>query len=98
MPGNSIALGLPKGFNKPGPDDSKTRMRNTIDVRFWATGAPEWDHLNIPVWAMIEDGYLFVRTYCPRVNRGFVDVVNDDSFDPLPPTVLNVREFIDDID
>ena len=70
--GISIALGLPKGFNRPGSgprDEQLNRMR----IRLWSGGArPIWDRLNVPVWAMEgtgEDaGFLFVRTYMPRLN------------------------------
>ena len=33
--GNNIALGLPKGFNKPGINDEGTRNKNTMDIRLW---------------------------------------------------------------
>ena len=68
--GNVIALGLPKGFNKPGwrHEADPVRARNTIDVRLWPAGSyPEWDRLNVAVWALEKDGYLFVRTFAPRV-------------------------------
>lgn len=98
--GNSIALGLPKGFHKPGWDFSRepVRARNTIDVRLWAKGeSPEWDHLNVPVWAMEQDGYLFVRTFAPRVNMSWVDVIEGGTLE-MVPKAINVSKFINEID
>ena len=99
--GNSIALGLPKGFNKPGLDFSnpnRIRARNTIDVRFWAFGEePGWDHLNVPVWAMEQDGFLFVRTFAPRVNMSWVDVIEGGTLE-MVPRAIDVAAFIDQID
>lgn len=98
-PGNSIALGLPRGFNKPGPNDGMTAMRNTMEIRLWTKGEqPEWDHLNVPVWAMERDGYLFVRTYMPRTNRGLVDVIKGGAMDVVGDKAINVSVFVDEID
>ncbi len=95
--GNSIALGLPKGFNKPGFKENG-RVKNTIDVRLWLAGtSPEWDHLNVAVWAMENGGFLFVRTYAPRINIAWVDVVEGGNLG-MVPGAINVAEFIDSID
>ena len=70
--GNPMALGLPKGFHKPGwfrNDDTPGgwKHRNQMEIRLWAKGtAPEWNDLNVPVWAMEQDDYLFVRTFFIR--------------------------------
>jgi hypothetical protein len=72
-----IALGLPKGFSLPGFCSSR-KTKNKIDIRLWPKGSCfEWDLLNIPIWAFEEDGYIFVRTFAPRVNFGIVDVISD---------------------
>jgi len=98
--GNSIALGLPKGFNKPGydyaaePPRAKTKMR----IRLWTDGTkPKWDHLNVPVWYLERDGLLFVRTFMPRINLGIVDVIDGGSSN-LVPNAIDVAEFLDEID
>ena len=87
-----LALGLPKGFHRLG--------KCGFDMRLFEK--PEdakdlWDHLNVPVWAMEKDGYLFVRTYAPRVNETWVDVVKEGTLG-LVPKAINVGEFFDDID
>lgn len=71
-----FALGLPAGFNRSGYCLEKKNTHNKIYLRFFAAGTlPEWDVFNIPVWAKAEDGFLFVRTYMPRINGSYVDVI-----------------------
>ena len=95
--GNTIALGLPKGFNKPGLREN-FECRNRMDIRLWEKDTyPEWDRFNIAVWAMKEDGFLFVRTYAPRINHTWVDVIEGGALE-LCPGAVNVAEFIDEID
>ena len=97
--GNKIALGMPKGFNKPGfITGKKIYMRNNIDIRLFPKGnLPEWDNLNVPVWAMVQEGFLFVRTFAPRINMTWVDVI-EDGYLSMVPKAINVSDFIDDID
>lgn len=96
--GNNIALGLPKGFNKPGFSDKREGARNTMDIRLHPKGSsPSWDKLNIPVWAMVEDGFLFVRTYAPRINFGWVDVIEGGTM-AMVPEAFDVATIKDEID
>ena len=95
-----FALGLPKGFNRPGW--LKGRHNNQMNIRLWVS--PEehgaecgWDKLNVPVWAMEKDGFLFVRTYSPRINETNVDVVQGGTL-ALCPDAIDVGEFADEID
>lgn len=102
MPIGNVALGMPKGFDRPGIEhdqkNERFRTRNTIDVRFWDFDRhPEWDHLNVPVWAMEEDGFLFVRTFAPRVNMTWIDVIEGGTLG-LVPNAIDVSTFLDDID
>lgn len=94
-----MALGLPKGFNRSGLDPKHpVGTANTMNIRLWTKGTkPDWDRLNVPVWAMEKDGYLFVRTLSPRRNWSFVDVVEGGTL-ALVPQAINVGEFYDDID
>ena len=86
-----LVIGLPKGFDRMG--------ESGFDVRLWDT--PEkyhgWDHLNVPVWALERDGYLFVRTYAPRINKVWVDVVKGGTL-AMVSQAINVGEFYDEID
>lgn len=75
--GGMVALGLPKGFNKVGALHYGSGAM-TSNIRLWLDGAmPQWDDFNVPVWAMKEGKYTFVRTYSPRINTGWVDVIED---------------------
>jgi hypothetical protein len=47
---------------------------------------------------MEQDGTLFVRTYCPRVNDAFIDILPGRTMAVLPEGVIDVGEFIDEID
>ncbi len=89
-------LGLPKGFDRLGPVENKAER--ALNIRLWPKGAkPDWDKLNMAVWALEKDGYLFVRTYMPRVNHPLVDVIEGGTL-ALCPQAINVGEFIDEID
>lgn len=95
-----LALGLPKGFNQVGilPDGHST------NIRLYLEGATtHWDRLNVPVWAMKEGKYTFVRTFSPRINIGWIDVIENGpppekivpNAGPLP---IDVAHFIEEID
>ena len=100
--GNSVALGLPKGFNKPGfniiKGEEEFRTRTRMDIRLFLKDTYfGWDKLNIPVWAMEKDGFLFVRTFAPRINQSWVDVIKNGKLE-MCPQAINVADFIDEID
>ena len=58
----------------------------------------KYNFINIPIWAMEKDGYLFVRVYCPRINYGYVDIIKDGKHQEICPEDKNVKDFIDDFD
>ncbi len=106
----SFALGLPKGFNKCGFEGTggiRKRSLNTMQIwcypEGWKKEELPWEgseldkKLNIPVWAMEEDGFLFVRCFMPRLNHGIVVIVEDGTM-KLAPGALNVKDFIEHID
>jgi hypothetical protein len=95
-----IALGLPKGFNKVGAlgnsldiDGISTNIRLKLDAE-----KEHYNRFNIPVWAIEEKGYLFVRCYCPRINRGYIDIIRGKTIEEICPDAKNVRDFYDDIE
>lgn len=93
-----IALGLPKGFCRTSicPDEKNTH--NKMVIRCWERGtSPEWDKFNVPVWALFQDGYLFVRTYSPRIGDIAVDIVEGGTL-AMVPQAIDVRDFINDMD
>lgn len=96
---DSILLGMPRGFNRVGDwrgeggykkDDCRIRL-------FTKGNKPEWNDLNVPIWAMVEKGYLYVRTYSPRINKTFIDVVEGGTLE-MVPKAIDVGKFKDEID
>lgn len=94
-----FALGLPVGFNRPGFNDNESHRRRVL-MRFWQVGEqPKWNKLNIAVWALEKDDFLFVRTYMPRIDVSVVDVIHKGKMSILSDqNVLDVAEFQDEID
>lgn len=94
-----IALGLPKGFNRSPPDASHPAgTANKMEIRFFVAGTkPTWNELNVPVWAMEQEGHLFVRTVSPRVARMRVEVIEGGTL-AMVPGAIDVSKFYDKID
>jgi hypothetical protein len=90
-------LGLPTGFNRNGPVDK--RLQHSIIRLYEKMPEDIFDKFNVPVWAMEQDGYLFVRTFSPRINLTWVDVIQGATLNDIPSEfhVINVAEFIDEI-
>lgn len=96
MPGGTFALGLPKGFDKIG--DARGKTTKEPYIRLWGRGTkPEWDKLNVAVWGLEKDGYLFVRTWSPRINKTYVDVISGGTM-AMVPGAINVGDFYEEID
>jgi len=96
-----VYLGLPKGFNRVGAFRAKGDDKTLNNIRLWIYPAiPEWDFLNVPIWAMEKDGFLYVKTYCPRINVNYVDVVKGGRIEHIPPDchAFNVDDFLEEID
>lgn len=101
-----FALGLPKGFCKPGYIKFGTVGKPTdqmfihcyVSMEDHNTAMGEYDKFNVPVWALEKDGYLFIRVYRPRINQTLVDVIKGATVSQLPDSVIDVVEFYDEID
>lgn len=90
-----VALGLPKGFCRIGVLDFE---KVTCYVRLHESPKDiRYNKLNVAVWAMVQDGYLFVRVFSPRINTTYVDIIKDGSLD-LVPNAINIAEFYEEID
>jgi len=46
---------------------------------------------------MEQDGFLFVRTYCPRIDDSYVDIIENGTL-LMTPDAINVSEFYNEID
>lgn len=99
-----IALGLPKGFLRTGAVDLEI-MKHYFRLHESPEACPEFNRFNVPVWAMEENGYLFVRTYSPRNNWLYIDVIKDGKIEMASFTdgefkhqAIDVGKFIDEID
>ena len=93
----NFALGLPKGFCRTGYELMSERTSNKLGIRLWSEGeSPNWDNFNIAVWAMEKDGYLFVRTFAPRVDITWIDVIEKGTL-AMVPNALDVSAFIDEM-
>lgn len=95
----AFALGLPKGFNRPGFHPDENKVLTKINIRLFPDKDKvlAWDNLNVPVWAMELDGYLYVRTFAPRINMCWIDVIKDGTL-AMVPNALDVSKFYADID
>ena len=99
-----FCLGLPKGFTRIGAVDLEI-MKHYLRLYEGPEKRPKYDRFNIPVWAMEENGYLFVRCYSPRCNWFYVDVIKDGKIEHASFTdgefthqAINVGKFINEID
>lgn len=96
MGGGSFCLGLPKGFDKVG--DAREKITKEPYIRLWGKGTkPDWDKLNVAVWAQEKEGYLYVRTFSPRINKTYVDVIAGGTM-AMVPGAVDVADFKGEID
>ena len=102
-----FALGLPKGFNRVGTiktgfeDEEDRNRRRSTNIRLQVDPKKiinSYNNFNVPVWAMEQDGYLFVRVMCPRINYNYVDVIKGGKFEEICPNAIDVGKFVEEID
>lgn len=101
----SFALGMPKGFNRPGYHytEAGPKYNSRIDISCFDSqeeqrNADGYNKLNIPVWDLEKDGYLFIRVFRPRVSGVAIHVTKGGKLDDVGMSVIDVSEFYDDID
>ncbi|KKK53446.1 hypothetical protein LCGC14_3094730, partial [marine sediment metagenome] len=58
---------------------------------------PDYDFFNIAVWTMEEDGFLFVRSFSPRVDITFIDVFEGGKLTDVPEAT-DISPILDKID
>ena len=93
------ALGLPSGVNHCRRRFDERQVREIVLlVRLWTAGSsPVWDDFNRPVWAMLKDGFLFVRTLSPRIGQLAVDVIEGGDMS-MVPGALDVGDLSEGMD
>jgi len=100
MTGFTLALGLPKGFNRVGMMDQET----TVPVRIFETfdaavDKGEYNKYNVPVWAHVnEHGHTIVRMFQPRLSRSEVHVIMEDCLDRVKPVYVFTAEELQKMD
>lgn len=78
--GGYVNLGLPLPFSRVQYRDTREEVRTNIRLHLYPVEyGGYWDGFNLPVWAMEKHGFLFVRTYCPKTDQSYVDVIQDGS-------------------
>jgi len=98
IPIGYIAIGLPKGFNRPGCWDRDGKDHPYMNIRIWPKGKkPNWDDFNVPVWALEKEGFLFVLTFSPRINETYVDIIEGGDLG-LVPQAIDVSKFYEEMD
>lgn len=102
FPGGRIFLGMPKGFNKVGPRYQEGEATPPIVLFSSPEDMPMYDFLNVPVWGLEQDGYLFLRVYSPRINFGMIHVCKDATLNdikgPAGCVPFDIRDDLEDID
>lgn len=99
VPGQGVyclLLGAPKGFCRL----SVSKVEKRPALRLWSSpdNAFQWNKWNISAWAMEQDGYLFVRTYSPRVDMSILDIIKDGKLQELCPQAIDASAFLDEMD
>ena len=86
---NKFALGMPKGFNKPRIKPDRAALESTMRIWFYPKGSdPDvFDWLNVPVWVLEDDGFLFIRLYSPRIDDSCVLVLEGAEASDLPQAI-----------
>jgi len=68
-----VFLGLPKGFNRLGNQD--TLIPFVFESHEQQEAEFPYDSLNVPVWKHKDGDVVIVRGYQPRVNTGFIHII-----------------------
>ncbi len=97
----TIFLGLPHGFNHTiKMEVSYGKVVRLPYIRLWnEMPSQTWNRLNIPLWALEKDGFLYVKTACPRKCIYVVDVIVNGKVADMPiPPVDNIESWWSEIE
>lgn len=75
--GSRINIGLPVPFARVQyREGAYEEVRTNIRMHLYPVDyGSYWDVYNVPVWAQEKSGTLFVRTYSPRTDQTYVDII-----------------------
>lgn len=99
----TVVLGLPKGFDITGPKrhyiPATAFERPYIPITFYEKGEkPRWHKLFFrPIWALVRAGFLFVRTFEPRIGRASIVIIEGGTLADAPGAD-DVSKFEDEMD
>ena len=98
----TIYSGMPKGFNRVGVRETykpADMTRDYIPLMFYTKDEkPRWhETFYKPIWALVKDGFLFVRTFEPRIGRACIAVIKGGTLQDAPGA-QNVATFFDEMD
>lgn len=80
--GGYVNIGLPVPFARVQYREGREEVKTNIRLHLYAVDyGTYWDGFNVPVWALEKSGFLFVRTYCPRTDQSYVDVIHGGTID-----------------
>ncbi|MFA5071130.1 MAG: hypothetical protein WC511_02055 [Candidatus Pacearchaeota archaeon] len=94
-----IYLGFPRGFNKVPAESPYNIKPEMVEI----CGPTDFNHLNIPVWALEDNGNLFVKYVSPRTNVVNVLIYLNLTLEKFREIVvkypvIDVSEFVNQID
>lgn len=88
IPGiGKIFLGLPKGFNRLGPNDKTT-------IRIFESYNNDYNIWNVPAWKYLDksSGNTLVRLFQPRLNTSYIDIFLEDCIDKIDCIEISKEE------
>lgn len=86
-----VNLGLPVPFARVQYREGSSEVQTNIRMHLYPVNyGVYWDAFNVPVWALEKGDYLFVRTYIPRVDQSYVDIIKGGNVDLIRQTHPNV--------
>jgi hypothetical protein len=78
--GGYVNIGLPVPFARVQYREGREEVRTNIRMHLEPVDYGRyWDGFNVPVWALELRGFLFVRTYVPRIDQSYVDIIQGGS-------------------
>jgi hypothetical protein len=98
----TIALGMPKGFNRSGYCRMSKRDHNQMPIFCWPNDTfppPDvFSEFNVPVWALEKEGFLFIRVGHPRTAGWSCHVIEGGKAAELCPDAIDMTSKYEEYD